>query len=161
DGSLVDVELVSERIVVGGEARGFLAIYHDVTELQREKRYFEAVLQLSPTAVVTVDEDFVVGSWNPAAEELFGYSTEEAIGRFIDDLVAAAPELRGEASAMNQAGARGERARMISRRTRKDGTFVDVEIVAGPVYVAGERVGHSVIYHDVTELQRRRRYYEA
>jgi PAS domain S-box-containing protein len=161
DGSLVDVELISEPIVVGQEPLGFLAIYHDVTELQRQRRYFEAVLQLSPTAIVTVDEQFNVTSWNPAAEELFGYSAEEAMGRFIDDLVANVPELREEAAAMNEAGARGTRARAISRRTRKDGSIVDVEVVAGPVYVGDERVGHSVIYHDIGEIQRARRDAEA
>jgi PAS domain S-box-containing protein len=161
DGSLVDVELISEPIVVGKEPLGFLAIYHDITELQRQKRYFEAVLQLSPTAIVTVDEQFYVTSWNPAAEELFGYTAEEAMGRFIDDLVANAPELRDEAAAMNEAGARGTRARAISRRTRKDGSIVDVEVVAGPVYVGDERVGHSVIYHDIGEIQRARRDAEA
>jgi PAS domain S-box-containing protein len=161
DGSLVDVELISEPIVVGEKPLGFLAIYHDISELQRQKRYFEAVLQLSPTAIVTVDEDFHVTSWNPAAEELFGYTAEEAMGRLIDDMVANSPELREEAASMNEAGAAGERARAISRRTRKDGSFVDVEIVAGPVHVAGERVGHSVIYHDISEIQQQRRYYEA
>jgi PAS domain S-box-containing protein len=161
DGSLVDVELISEPIVVAEEPLGFLAIYHDVTELQRQKRYFEAVLQLSPTAIVTVDEQFHVTSWNPAAEELFGYTAEEAMGRFIDDLVAKVPELRAEATAMNEAGARGTRSRAISRRTRKDGSIVDVEVVAGPVYVGDERVGHSVIYHDIGEIQRARRDAEA
>jgi len=161
DGSLVDVEIISEPIVVGEEPLGFLAIYHDVTELQHQKRYFEAVLQLSPTAIVTVDEQFLVTSWNPAAQELFGYTAEEAMGRFIDDLVANSPELREEAASMNETGSQGERARLISRRTRKDGSLVDVEIVAGPVFVGDERVGHSVIYHDISEIQRQKRYYEA
>src|SRR5919106_1898004 len=161
DGSLVDVELVSEPIVVGQEPLGFLAIYHDITELQRQKRYFESLLEVSPTAIVTVDEQFIVTSWNPAAEELFGYTAEEAIGRFIDDLVANSTDLREEAAAQNEAGYGGERVRALTRRTRKDGSLVDVEVVAGPVYVSGERVGHSVIYHDVSEIQRQRRYYEA
>jgi PAS domain S-box-containing protein len=161
DGSLVDVELTSEPVVVGEKPLGFLAIYHDISELQRQKRYFEAVLQLSPTAIVTVDETFHVTSWNPAAEELFGYTAEEATGRFIDDLVASSPDLRNEATSMNEAGAEGQRARSITRRTRKDGSLVDVEVVAGPVYVGEERVGHSVIYHDISEIQRQRRYYEA
>src|SRR5919106_1735457 len=161
DGTLVDVELVIEPVVVADEHIGFVVIYHDITDLQRQRRYFEAVLQLSPTAIVTVDEQFNVTSWNPAAEELFGYRTEEALGRFIDDLVANVPELRDEAAAMNEAGARGTRARAISRRTRKDGSIVDVEVVAGPVYVGDERVGHSVIYHDIGEIQRARRDAEA
>jgi PAS domain S-box-containing protein len=161
DGTLVDVELVIEPVVVADEHIGFVVIYHDITDLQRQRRYFEAVLQLSPTAIVTVDEQFNVTSWNPAAEELFGYTAEEAIGRFIDDLVANSTDLREEAAAQNEAGYRGERVRALTRRTRKDGSLVEVEVVAGPVYVSGERVGHSVIYHDIGELQQARRDAEA
>ena len=51
--------------------------------------------------------------------------------------------------------------RVLTRRTRKDGSLVDVELLTAPVLIGGERVGHSVIYHDIRELQRQRRYYEA
>jgi PAS domain S-box-containing protein len=161
DGSLVDVEILSQTVVVAEEQVGFLVIYHDITELQRQKSYHQSVLQFSPTAIVIVDEEFRITSWNPAAEELFGYTAEEAKGRFLDDLVANSPEIRDEAAQMNEAGRRGEGARMITRRIRKDRSLIDVEMVAAPVYVAGERVGHSVIYHDIGEIQRQRRYYEA
>jgi PAS domain S-box-containing protein len=161
DGSLIDVEMTGTPVFVAGERVGHLVIYHDISEIQRQRQFYQSVLELSTTAIVTVDEEFNVTSWNPAAEELFGYTVEEAIGRFIDDLVANAPELRDEAAAMNEAGYRGERAQSIGRRTRKDGSFVDVQIVAAPVYVGGERVGHSVIYHDVSEIQEQKRYLEA
>jgi PAS domain S-box-containing protein len=161
DGSLVDVEMTGTPVFVAGERVGHLVMYHDISAIQRQKQFYQSVLELSPTAIITVDEEFNVTSWNPGAEQLFGYGADEAIGRFIDDLVANAPELRDDAAAYNEAGARGEPKRGFVRRTRKDGSLVDVEIVAAPVYVGEERVGHSVIYHDVGEIQRERRYYEA
>src|SRR5207248_11362346 len=66
-------------------------------ELRRQKRYVESLVEINPTAIVTVDRDGSVTSWNLAAEELFGYSKEEAIGRKLDDLVAAREDLRGTA----------------------------------------------------------------
>ena len=57
-------------------------------EAQREKQYFESLVLNNPAAVVVVDRDANVLSWNPAAESLFGYPKGEAIGRNIDDLVA-------------------------------------------------------------------------
>ena len=161
DGSLVDVQIFSAPVVIEDRPIGFVAVYHDITEIQRDKRYTESVLQLSPTAIVTVDEDFLVTSWNPAAEQLFGYSAEEADGRFIDDLVANSPDVREEAAGQNEIGRAGTGGRWISRRTRKDRSFVDVEIIAAPVYVSGERVGHVIIYHDITEIQRQKRYTES
>ena len=56
--------------------------------LRRQKRYLESLLEISPTAIVTLDLDRRVTSWNLAAEELFGYTAAEATGRKLEDLVA-------------------------------------------------------------------------
>src|SRR6266480_2145490 len=48
-------------------------------ELRRQKRYVESLVEINPTAIVTVDRQGSVTSWNLAAEELFGYSRQEAI----------------------------------------------------------------------------------
>ena len=45
------------------------------------------------------------------------------------------------------------RADLITRRSRKDGSSVDVEIVVVPLVVDGETVGSYAIYHDISELQ--------
>ena len=161
DGSLVDVLLVSAPVVVSEKRVGFVAIYHDISEVQREKQYYESVLELSQAAIVTVDEENRVTRWNPAAEQLFGYTAEEALGANVDDLVAGTGDIREEAERFSRAGVEGGRTRAITRRTRKDRSLVDVEVLGSPVTVAGERVGHSVIYHDIGEVQRQRRYYEA
>jgi PAS domain S-box-containing protein len=116
--------------------------------------YFEALIGLSPVATVTQDLDTVVTSWNPAAEELFGYSHEEAVGRKLDELVATTPELQAEAALFTERAAREGRVSAETRRTRKDGTLVDVEVVAAPVLADGEQVGHLAIYHDTREQKR-------
>ena len=50
-------------------------------EIERQKQYFESLVEISPVAIVVMDADERVTGWNPAAAELFGYSAEEAIGR--------------------------------------------------------------------------------
>jgi PAS domain S-box-containing protein len=160
DGSVIDVHAVSEPVVVGEERIGFVVIYHDITELQQQTRYFESLLETSPVAIVITDLDSTVVSWNPAAERLFGYSAQEAVGRKTDELVAGVSEFQDEARAFTEASARGERVHAITRRARKDGSVVDVELIIVPVRVGGEQVGAYVLYHDITELQQQRRYYE-
>jgi signal transduction histidine kinase/CheY-like chemotaxis protein len=49
----------------------------------------------------------------------------------------------------------------IGQRRRKDGSLVDVEVLAVPVVIDGERVGMMGIYHDVTELMSARQVAEA
>jgi PAS domain S-box-containing protein len=155
DGTLVDVDLRAAPILVGGRMVGAYAIYHDLSEVYRQKQYFESLLEISPTAIVTVDLDDRVASWNPAAERLFGYTREEAIGRNVDDLVSASEELRAEAREVNRRGSQQE-YQLITRRTRKDGSLVDVQLLVAPVLVEGELVGRYGIYHDIRELQRAR-----
>jgi PAS domain-containing protein len=62
--------------------------------LIEQLHYLESVVQMSPTAILTTDLEANVTSWNPAAEELFGYSKEEAVGQNIDELVCNLPALR-------------------------------------------------------------------
>jgi len=161
DGSLIDVELLAAPVLVRGEQVGTYAIYHDVRELQRRKQYLESLLELSPTAIVTMDLDENVTSWNPAAESLFGYSRQEAIGRKVDDLVARSDAMRAEAVDANTRAAKGGEVRLTTRRTRSDGTLVDVDVRAAPIFVGGQQVGMYALYHDVGELLRARREAEA
>jgi len=184
DGSLIDVELLALPLVVAGERVGFYAIYHDISErkrfereLRRQKEYYEALFVNSPVAVVTVDRDGKVVSWNPAAERLFGYTQAEAIGHNVDDLVAKDDAVRGEASGFTEAfrgagyaGAQEAfpdlmddvgRLRATTRRTRKDGSLVDVTLLGLPVVVGGEEVEVIAIYNDISELQQARREAEA
>src|SRR5207248_5307891 len=96
-------------------------------EVERQRQYLESLAAISPAAVVVMDSDERVTDWNPAAEELFGYSAEEALGRSVDELVFGDDD-RGEGREVTQEAMRAGRAQRITRRRRKDGTPVDVEL---------------------------------
>src|SRR5215212_5039924 len=131
------------------------------SELRRQKEYFEALVLNSPVAIATMDLESNIVSWNPAAERLFGYTQAEAVGRSIDTLVAETSEMRAEGvEEYEQQASSGGQVHTITRRSRKDGTLVDVELLAIPVAVGGERVGTYAMYHDITELQNARQLAE-
>src|SRR5215203_1066914 len=123
-------------------------------ELRRQKEYFEALVLNSPVAIAIMDLDEKVVSWNPAAERLFGYSQAQAVGRSIDDLVAGTPEMHAEVLEYTRQVSSDSRVDTVTRRSRKDGTLVDVELLAVPVTVGGDQVGTYAMYHDITELKR-------
>ena len=132
------------------------------SEIQRQKKYSEALVQNSPAAIIAGQSiEHIVETWNPAAEKLFGYAQEEAIGRKIDDLVASSNQLHDEATKFRVQVTHGQKVRSITQRTRKDGSLVDVELVAQPVIVDGKEMGVIAIYHDITELLNARREAEA
>jgi PAS domain S-box-containing protein len=128
-------------------------------EVERQREYFESLVENSLVAVIVMDSDERVTDWNPAAAELFGYSAEEARGRPIDDLVLGAAG-RDEGREITRQSLATGRAQRITRRTRKDGTAVDVELMLSPLMVDGEHSGFLAIYHDITELQQAREHAE-
>jgi PAS domain S-box-containing protein len=157
DGALVDVDMIVVPIRSDGKTIGSYAIYDDVSELQRQKHHLQYLLENSPTAIVEVDLADTIIAWNPAAETLFGYSRQEAIGRHIDDLVANSAEVRAEAAECNLQVRKMGHVHRITRRTRRDGTLVDVEVIVAPVKSGGEIEGYYAIYHDIVELMHARR----
>ncbi|NIR42846.1 MAG: GAF domain-containing protein [Gemmatimonadetes bacterium] len=129
------------------------------TEAQRQKQYFEDLVLNSPVAIVTLDLQHRIVSCNPGFEQLFGYEREDVIGEELDPLITT-EATRKEAVAYT-VEARDRPVRGMGRRRRKDGTPVDVEILAVPVIVDGERVSILALYHDITELLEARREAEA
>jgi len=129
------------------------------TAAQNQREYFETLVSNSPVAIVTLDAEHEIVSCNPAFETLFGYSTEEAVGRKLDTLITT-EETRSEAIGYTTE-ALDRPIHGMGRRNRKDGSTVDVEVLGVPVLVEGERVGLMGIYHDITELLEARREAEA
>jgi PAS domain S-box-containing protein len=128
---------------------------HLFAEVQSQKRYSESLVQSSPVAIVSVDMDGNVLSWNPAAEGLFGFTQAEALGFNLDTLITATPEMLKEAKDFSRQT--NEKARIvhaITRRCCRDGKLLDLEVLAAPVDVKDPYAGSFAIYHDITELKR-------
>ncbi len=115
-------------------------------EIVRQKEYFEALFTNNPVAVVTADLDGIIVSWNPMAEKLFKHQAAEVIGKHLDDVVGNNASIRKEALRYTKEVIRKGRVQAITRRTTKDGSLVDVELLALPVIVAGQEVGFISIY---------------
>jgi PAS domain S-box-containing protein len=129
-------------------------------EVERQRQYLESLVAISPAAVVVMDKDELVTDWNPAAAELFGWPAEEALGRHVDDLVFGDTGREEGRETTHEAMTQG-RAQRITRRRRRDGSMVDVELMLVPLATEGVHSGFLGIYHDVTELQRARQEAEA
>jgi len=90
---------------VAGLVGGFTdisEIRHAHEELLQRQQFLEAVLFHAPDAIIILDVHHRVTGWNPGAVKIFGYTSEEAVGVQLDDLVA-----RGEHQA--EAGTKTQR----------------------------------------------------
>ncbi|MBE0682187.1 MAG: response regulator [Anaerolineales bacterium] len=121
-------------------------------ETTRQKQYFESLVSNSPVAVVVLDNEEKIVSINPAFEHLYGYKSAEVVGVNLDTLITTKESLQEAASYTQQVMTTSIHA--FSKRRRKDGSLVDVEIFGVPVIVAGERLGAFALYHDISEIVR-------
>ena len=123
--------------------------------LQDSERRYRTHLRLMPLAAIDIDGKSSINSWNPAAERMFGYSEEEALGRNIVELIVPKdthPEIADLIDRLN----RGETINNhVNRNIRKDGREIICEWYNTPLYDSrGAWVGWASIVKDVTDQQK-------
>jgi PAS domain S-box-containing protein len=116
-----------------------------------ESELLAAIVASSDDAIISKGLDGVVASWNAAAERLFGYSEEEAVGRPLAELIIPDDRAHEEPEILARLS-RGERIDHYETvRRAKDGRLLDVSITVSPVRnSAGQVIGASKIARDIT-----------
>ncbi|MGC1905731.1 MAG: PAS domain S-box protein [Candidatus Acidiferrum sp.] len=113
-----------------------------------------AIVESSEDAIISKNLDAVITSWNSAAQRIFGYTEEEAIGQPITILVP--PELQDEENMILEklkAGARVNHYETI--RVARTGNKVNVSLTISPIRDStGRIVGFSKIARDITRRKR-------
>ncbi len=173
-----DLEALGVPVVVEGRRVGTLALYLDITETKQaiealerarqeqaasaqenarlyleahsQRQYLEALMNMCPLAVVSIDTANNIVSINPAFEQLFGYSRDEVLGRKIAEVVGS-PAYQGQVSQVASQMYEGKVVHLITQRQRKDQSLVDVELLGAPIVVDGQMVGGFAMYFDITE----------
>lgn len=116
--------------------------------------FYAAIVSSSDDAILSKDAEGTITSWNPAAERIYGYTPEEAIGSHISMLVP--PDRAGEEKRILARVLAGERMQHYeTERRRKDGGIIAVSLTVSPVRdAAGAVTGASVIARDVSVRRR-------
>ncbi|MEO8754996.1 MAG: PAS domain S-box protein [Casimicrobiaceae bacterium] len=114
-----------------------------------------AIVESSEDAIVSKDLDGIICSWNRGAQELFGYTAEEAIGQSVTMLIP--PECLDEEPRILDRVRRGERIQHFETvRRRKDGTKIDISLRVSPIVDGQHRiVGASKTARDITARKRK------
>jgi PAS domain S-box-containing protein len=110
-----------------------------------------AIVESSDDAIISKDTDGIITSWNAAAERVFGYTSDEAVGRSIRLIIPA--DRQAEADHVLERIRRGERVEHFeTERLRSDGTLVHVSIAVSPIRTPdGRIIGASKIARDITD----------
>ena len=125
----------------------------DITEQRRgseAQQQMAALVQSTTDAIITKDLQGIIRTWNPAAEELLGYSAEEIIGHAVTRLIPS-DRIAEEADIFNRVKGGQRTMPFETVRLRKDGTSVEVSVTISPISGdAGQIVGASKIMRDIT-----------
>lgn len=110
-----------------------------------------AVVESSAESIVRQGMDGTILSWNKAAEQIYGYSAEEAIGNSIALVVP--PDHKEEMDRLTARVHMGDSVRSHETvRVRKDGTRIDIALTLSPLQDRkGKVVGVSSIAREITE----------
>ena len=118
-------------------------------EMQFRKAYFEGLVDNMPDGIAIFDDDGTITEVNSRFIRMFGYPEEEALGKKISELVGL-PDRLVEARAYRRRIASGGTLDAETVRRKKDGALIDVSLRSAPVIVDNTRIGHFVIYGDIS-----------
>ena len=129
----------------------------DITENKKTEEKIKILVnavESSNDAIATESLEGIITSWNKGAEQIYGYSAEEILGKNVSILEP--DNLKGEIKQLIEKVKQGEKIKHYeTSRLKKDGTLINVSITLSPVFSAsGELVAISGIARDITERKK-------
>ncbi len=161
EGKKIWVEVNEAPLVADDRTTAIVGSLTDITDRkealrQNEERrmYLESVLKATPDAIVTLNAEQRIVEWNPGAVDLFGYTVEEAVGQFLDDLITSDDVLEEAKSYTNQVQRGAEIPPTEVVRYRKDGGRVEVIMAGSPILIENTLIGAVGVYTDISDRVR-------
>ena len=126
-----------------------------VWQAESKKQRLAAIVESSVDAIMSVDLNGAVVSWNQGAEAIYGYPAEELLGRSISQLVL--PQNKNRVPVILGRIKNGQHVDLYeTMHVRKNGEMVNVSLNISPIREASGRiVGMSAIARDITESKLR------
>lgn len=125
-------------------------------QIQEEKNYLENIIINSIDAVVVADREGKVTLWNKGAEQLFGYTADEVMGKHVDQFIVPPKFRRTEEKLLRLVERKGgSYLEKEVKRVRKSGEVIYTTASYNLVRdTDGKVIGLSAIEKDITEQKR-------
>jgi len=154
------LEIISLPVLTpSNEIEGFLKIAVDITpiekkqlELRRKEKLFTSIIETSSDAIYMLDENEHIVSWNRGAEEIFGYSSDEIIGKSNIILIPQEMVELGEQFYLtNELATKGYIRRFETQRVHKNGHLIHVDLISNQLKDENDNIiGRSIMIKDIT-----------
>lgn len=118
-------------------------------QIVREKAYLEHLIDSTPEAIVITDLDGKISLVNKEFTVLFGYTYDEAVNNYIDDLVVP-DDLKEEAVNIDKLASEQQKVILQTVRRDKDGNRIEVSLVATSIFVNNKPTANVGIYRNIS-----------
>ncbi|MFQ5800078.1 MAG: PAS domain S-box protein, partial [Bacteroidota bacterium] len=162
-GELIYTQLIISPIVdPSGKVVGFLGTHRDLTEqkkleteLQSTEQYLATILRNSGDAIIGIDLENRVASWNKGAEDIFGYTEEEILGKpflvLVPPDLLAKQELETLAAEVYKKGViRSYETERLTKKGDRIAVSLSSSVIRDPL---GNIIGRSAILRDITAIK--------
>jgi len=155
NGSIRDIAVTAARLILEDGQRFKVTTVTDITErklIERQLRYQANLLQNVSEAIISIDNEFKITSWNKGAETMYGWKESEVIGKHIHKFIST-KYLNGinDEQAAEILQTMGEWLGEVIQH-KKDGTELIVQSSVSLLYNAkGEVIGTVAINRDITK----------
>lgn len=116
-------------------------------------KFFEQMFEASPDGLSIADQAHRVLWANQTFGQMFGYPASEIVGQPLENLVVPSNRI-AESRWVTESLAKGERITLETKRSKKDGTLLDVSVSCAPLFLDDEVVGFYAGYHDISDRKR-------
>jgi diguanylate cyclase (GGDEF)-like protein/PAS domain S-box-containing protein len=146
-----------------GATTGIISVYSEISDLKRaeeENRFHKHIVDAVGQAVVVSNTEGHITYWNKAAEEIYGWTAEEAIGQLVFNVLAASHDTQ-RARGITELVGSGITWSGESPVKRKDGTEFPAYFTVSPIRdTEGEIVGIIGVSHDISDRKEYERQIE-
>jgi PAS domain S-box-containing protein len=128
---------------------GFAVLLRQATAVHARAGEIASLVDATADAVIGTTPTGVITSWNPGAEQIYGWKASEIVGRPLALVVP--PATRDEvARSMRRLGQGTTAIRHQASGLHRDGHEMDVDLTVCPVYAAGQLVAVSTVVRDIS-----------
>ncbi|HEV8713270.1 MAG TPA: PAS domain S-box protein [Candidatus Binatia bacterium] len=154
DGHEREIEWASTTLKdTSGDVLGLLSIGQDITERKRAQTLLQDLVRTAQDAIISIDQQGRIELFNPAAEQIFGYTRDEVVGQSVNMLMPE-PYTSEHDEYIRHSQRTGElravgRTRLVTAR-RKSGEVFPIEISLAKIAL-GDEVTYGAFIRDISE----------
>lgn len=143
--------------ISGSVRRQITAVERATASLRESEARIRTIVDTAMDAVVTMDHEGRIVGWNPQATTIFGYSSEETLGRELADLIIP-PAVRAAHRAGLEHFMKTGEGRVINRRIEiaamhRNGSEIPIELAISPLR-SGDKISFGAFVRDLTGQKR-------